>query len=145
MQQDSEQQPTARELYDCVCIKHGYGRIHKVSHTAWQQHLASAGSEEERHRIHAARLLGERITSLPPLAEHAFPLDSSSSVPRSVRRAEARRGLATRAREDRDPTEYVGRRKRARLKQPIRTNQNEADSGQQVSSFSYLRGLVLHQ
>ncbi|KIK11164.1 hypothetical protein PISMIDRAFT_43836, partial [Pisolithus microcarpus 441] len=64
--------------YDCVCIKYSYGQIHKVCPTAWQQHLASAGSEEERHRIHAARLLGEQVTSLPPLAEHAFPPDCRS-------------------------------------------------------------------
>ncbi|KIK15154.1 hypothetical protein PISMIDRAFT_16719 [Pisolithus microcarpus 441] len=95
---------------------------------AWQQHLASAGSEEEHHRIHAARLLGERITSLPPLAEHAFPPDCRSSAPPSVRRAEARWGLATRAREDRDPNEYVGRHKCARVQQLIWTNQNEVDS-----------------
>ncbi|KAI6031148.1 hypothetical protein PISMIDRAFT_442908 [Pisolithus microcarpus 441] len=106
MQQNSKEQSTARQLYDCVCTKHGYGRIHKVSHTAWQQHLASASSEEECRRIRTARLLGERMTSLPPLAKHSFPPDYRHSVPPSVRRAEARRGLATRCREGILPTRY---------------------------------------
>ncbi|KIO08145.1 hypothetical protein M404DRAFT_133917, partial [Pisolithus tinctorius Marx 270] len=84
-----EEQPTGRQ-YDCVCIKYGFGRLHKVSHTAWHQHLASASSEEERQRICTVRLLGERISSLPTLTASS-PLDRDNSVPPSLRRAEARR------------------------------------------------------
>ncbi|KAI5997037.1 hypothetical protein EDD15DRAFT_2412710 [Pisolithus albus] len=119
------------QKYDCVCIKYGFGRLHKISHVAWKQHLASASSEEERQRIRSARLLGERITSLPILSDPLSPPDRNSSVPPSVRRAEARRGLAKRAREGRDPNEYVGRRKQARTKrsnndgQTVRTDANE--------------------
>jgi len=109
--------PTGRQ-YDCVCLKYGFGRTHKVSHTAWNQHLANAGSEDERHRIRMARLLGEQMTSLPPPTKYSSPPDRDYSVPPGVRRAEARRGLAKQAREARDPSEHVGRRKRARVKQP---------------------------
>ncbi|KAI6094055.1 hypothetical protein EV401DRAFT_1896508 [Pisolithus croceorrhizus] len=114
--------------YDCVCIKYGFGHIHKVSHTAWLQHLANASSEEECQRIRTARLLGEWMTSLPPLANPSSPPTRNYSVPPSVRRIEALRGLAKRARENRDPNEYVGRRKHARVQQPIHINQTEEDS-----------------
>jgi len=82
--------------YDCVCLKYGFRHTHKVSHTAWNQHLANAGSEDERHQICMARLLGERITSLPPSVKHSSLPDPDHSVPTSVHRAEARRGLAKR-------------------------------------------------
>ncbi|KAI6158237.1 hypothetical protein BKA82DRAFT_4010333 [Pisolithus tinctorius] len=108
-----EEQPTGRQ-YDCVCIKYGFGRLHKVSHTAWHQHLASASSEEERQCIRTARLLGECISSLPTLTASS-PLDCDNSVPPSLRRAEAHRGLAQRARENQDPNHYVGQRKRPRM------------------------------
>ncbi|KAI5992517.1 hypothetical protein EDD15DRAFT_2368278 [Pisolithus albus] len=121
-------QPTGQQ-YDCVCIKYGFGRLHKVSHVAWKQHLANASSEEERQRIRTARLLGERITSLPPLPEPLSPPDRNHFVPPSVRRAEARRGLAKRAREDRDPNEYVGHRKHVRKKQSNDPNQTDVPSG----------------
>ncbi|KAI5982225.1 hypothetical protein EDD15DRAFT_2378122 [Pisolithus albus] len=51
------------------------------------------------------------------------------SVPPSVCRAEARRGLPKRAREDRDPNEYVGHHKHARTKQSNDNNQTEVLSG----------------
>ncbi|KAI6007028.1 hypothetical protein EDD15DRAFT_2394684 [Pisolithus albus] len=124
------ERPTGGQ-YDCVCNKYGFGRIHKVSHTAWLQHLANVSSEEERQRIRTARLLGEWMTSLPPLAIPSLPPTRDYSVPPSVLRNEALRGLAKRAREDRDPNEYVGRRKRARSKQPTHLNQNEDSSGLQ--------------
>ncbi|KAI6019341.1 hypothetical protein PISMIDRAFT_10720 [Pisolithus microcarpus 441] len=82
-----------------------------------------------------ARLLGEQITSLPPLANSSPPPNCNLSVPPSVRRIKALRGLAKRARENRNPNEHVGRRKRARLKQPTDINQNEDSSGIQVSIF----------
>ena len=109
--------PTGRQ-YDCMCLKYGFGRIHKVSHTAWNQHLANAGSEDERHCIRMARLLGERMTSLPPPTKHSSPPDRNYSVSPGVRRAEACRGLAKRAREACDLSEHVGWHKRARVKQP---------------------------
>ena len=52
-----------RHQYDCVCLKYGSGKPHKISHTAWYQHLASACMEEERQCIRTARLLGDRIAS----------------------------------------------------------------------------------
>ncbi|KIK19820.1 hypothetical protein PISMIDRAFT_13390, partial [Pisolithus microcarpus 441] len=129
-------QPPGRQ-YDCICTKHGFGRLHRVSHTAWHLHLASAGSEEERQKIRTARLLGERVASLPPVPGSSSLLDQ---VPPSIRRAEARRGLAKRAREDQDPNEYVGRRKRARVQQSVDVQyQTETDSGGQI--FMNLRSL----
>jgi len=44
------EQLTGRQ-YDRACPKYGFGQIQKVFHTALQQHLANAGSGEERHRI----------------------------------------------------------------------------------------------
>ena len=127
--------PTGHQ-YDCMCLKYGFGRIHKVSHTAWNQHLANAGSEDERHRIRMARLLGERMTSLPPPTKHSSPPDCDYSVPPGVRRAEARRGLAKRAREARDLSEHVGRCKRARVKQP--GSPEPFNSVKEVCVFVYL-------
>ena len=109
--------PTGRQ-YDCMCLKYGFGRIHKVSHTAWNQHLANAGSEDKRHRICMARLLGEWMTSLPPPTKHSSLPDHNYSVSPGVHRAEACRGLAKWAREARDLSEHVGRHKHARVKQP---------------------------
>ncbi|KIK26932.1 hypothetical protein PISMIDRAFT_8486 [Pisolithus microcarpus 441] len=137
------ERPTGGQ-YDCVCIKYSFRRIHKVSHSTWLQHLANASSEEECQRICSARLLGEQITSLPPLANSSPPPNRNLSVPPSVRRIEALRGLAKRARENRDPNEHVGRRKRARLKQPTDINQNEDSSGIQMDA-NETAGHVLSQ
>ncbi|KIM50461.1 hypothetical protein SCLCIDRAFT_145454, partial [Scleroderma citrinum Foug A] len=101
---DLEQPP--RRQYDCVCLKYGSGHLHKVSHTAWYQHLASACTEEEHQCIQTARVLADRIASLPPLTRPSLTPDRDYSVPPSVRRAEARQGLAKRARENRNPNEY---------------------------------------
>ncbi|KAI6119697.1 hypothetical protein EDD17DRAFT_1512507 [Pisolithus thermaeus] len=60
------QQPT-RCQYDCVCIKYGFGQLHKVPHVTWQQLFTSASSEDEHQHMYTARLLGDQITSLPPL------------------------------------------------------------------------------
>ena len=129
---DPEQPP--RRQYDCVCLKHGSGELHRVSHTAWYQHLATASTEEERQHIQTARLLGDQIASLSSLIKLSSTPDRDYSVPPSVRRAEARRGLAKRARENRDPDEYVGRRKcaRVRVQQPIE-QAGPSTSGYQVS------------
>ena len=103
---DLEQPP--RRQYDCVCLKYGSGHLSKVSHTAWYQHLASACTEEERQQIQTARVLADQIASLPPLIRPSSTPDRNYSVPPSIWRAEACRGLAKRARENRDPNEYVG-------------------------------------
>ena len=48
------------------------------------------------------------MSSLPPLTKSSSPPDRDYSVPPSVRtRAEVRRRLVKRAREDRDPNEYI--------------------------------------
>ncbi|KAI6095854.1 WD40-repeat-containing domain protein [Pisolithus sp. B1] len=127
------QQPTGHQ-YDCVCIKYGCGQVHKVSHVAWQHHLANASSEEEHQCICAACLLGDQATTLPPLASPSAPPDRNHSVPPSVHRIEALRGLSKRVREDRNPNEYVGRRKRAHAKQPTDTSHAEANSGIQMDT-----------
>ncbi|KIK14677.1 hypothetical protein PISMIDRAFT_17120 [Pisolithus microcarpus 441] len=137
------ERPTGGQ-YDCVCIKYGFGCIHKVSHSTWLQHLANASSEEECQRIRSARLLGERIMSLPPLANSSPPPNRNLSVPPSIRRIEALRGLAKQARENRDLNEHVGRCKRARLKQPTDINQNEDSSGIQMDA-NETAGHVLSQ
>ena len=123
-----------RRQYDCVCLKYGSGHLHKVSHTAWYQHLASACTEEECQRIQTARVLADQIASLPPLTRPSSTPDRDYSVPPSIRRAEARRGLAKRARENHDPNEYVGQRKcaRVRIQQPIE-HAGPSNSGDQVS------------
>ncbi|KAI6033977.1 hypothetical protein PISMIDRAFT_18815 [Pisolithus microcarpus 441] len=90
------------------------------------------------------KLLGERITSLPPLANSSPPPNRNLSVPPSVRRIEALRGLAKQARENRNPNEHVGRHKRARLKQPTDINQNEDSSGIQMDA-NEMAGHVLSQ
>ncbi|KAI6097117.1 hypothetical protein EDD16DRAFT_1527738 [Pisolithus croceorrhizus] len=79
--------------YYCVCIKSGFRCIHKVSHMAWLKHLANASSEEEHQQIHTTRLLGEQITSLPPLANPSLPLTHNYSAPLSVHMIEALQGL----------------------------------------------------
>ncbi|KAI6013382.1 hypothetical protein PISMIDRAFT_9512 [Pisolithus microcarpus 441] len=130
--------------YDCICIKYGFGCIHKVSHSTWLQHLANVSLEEECQRIRSARLLGERITSLPPLANSSPPPNCNLSVPPSIRRIEALWGLAKWARENCDPNKHVGRRKRARLKQPTDINQNEDSSRIQMDA-NKTAGHVLSQ
>jgi len=133
---DPEQPPRCQ--YDCVCLKFGSGQPHRVSHTAWYQHLASACTQEERQCIQNARLWGHRIESLPPLTKPSSTPDRDHSVPSSVRRADARRGLAKRARENRDPNEYVGRRKcaRVRMQQPIE-QAGPSNYGDQVSIYVF--------
>ncbi|KAI5991402.1 hypothetical protein EDD15DRAFT_2368765 [Pisolithus albus] len=121
------QLPTGHR-YDCVCIKYGCGQVHKVSHVTWQHHLATASSEEERRCIHAAHLLGDRMATLPPLANSSLSPDRNHSVPPSVRRIEALRGLAKRAREDCDPNEYVGHHKHACARWPTGTSHIEVNS-----------------
>ena len=125
----------SRRQYDCVCLKYRSGKPHKISHTAWYQHFASTCTEEEHQHIRTARLLGDRIASPPPLTKPSSIPDRDYSVPPSVRRAEARRGLAKRARENHDPNEYVGRRKcaRAHVQQPIDSEAGPSNSGDQVS------------
>ncbi|KIK20251.1 hypothetical protein PISMIDRAFT_13141 [Pisolithus microcarpus 441] len=120
-----------RGQYDCICIKYSFGHIHKVSHTAWLQHLANASSEEEHQQIRTARLLGEQMMSLPPLAIPSSPPTHNYSVPPSMLRIEALQGLAKQAREDHDPNKYVGCHKHARSKQPIHLTQDEDNSGLQ--------------
>ena len=124
-----------RHQYDCVCLKYGSGKPHKISHTAWYQHLASACTEEEHQCIQTARLLGDRIASPPPLTKPSSIPDHDYSVPPSVRRAEACQGLAKRARENHDPNEYVGRWKcaRVRVQQPINLEAGPSNYGDQVS------------
>ncbi|KAI6097308.1 hypothetical protein EDD16DRAFT_1527647 [Pisolithus croceorrhizus] len=118
--------------YDCICIKYSFGHIHKVSHTAWLQHLANAGSEEECQRICTARLLGEQMTSLPPLANPSSLPTCNYFVPPSMHRIEALWGLAKWARENCNLNEYVGCCKCARVQQPIHINQTQGNSGIQV-------------
>ncbi|KAI6096283.1 hypothetical protein EDD16DRAFT_1720038 [Pisolithus croceorrhizus] len=126
------QQPTRRQ-YDCVCIKYGFGQLHKVSRITWQQNFASTSLEDECQCIYAARLLGDRITSLPPLVSPSSPPSHDYSAPPSICRAEAHQGLAKWAREDRDPNGYVGCCKRAHVKQSIDINQIEDNSGTQAN------------
>ncbi|KIM61822.1 hypothetical protein SCLCIDRAFT_25489 [Scleroderma citrinum Foug A] len=116
---DLEQPP--RRQYDCVCLKYGSGHLHKVSHTAWYQHLASACTEEEHQRIQTVRVLADRIASLPPLTRPSSTPDRNYS----------------RARENRDPNEYVGRQKCAcvRIQQPIE-QAGPSNSGDQVANPS---------
>ena len=80
-----------RRQYDCVCLKYGSGKPHKISHTAWYQHLASACTEEERQRIQTVRLLGDRIVS-PHLSPnlHRYPIMTTWCPPafRGLRHAE---------------------------------------------------------
>ncbi|KIK18625.1 hypothetical protein PISMIDRAFT_14248 [Pisolithus microcarpus 441] len=56
------------------------------------------------------------------------------SVPPSIHRAEARWGLAKRAREDHNLNGYVGCHKCARVKQPIDPKQIEDNSGIQTDT-----------
>ncbi|KIN93210.1 hypothetical protein M404DRAFT_100342, partial [Pisolithus tinctorius Marx 270] len=76
--------------YNCICTKYGFGHLHKVSTcTTWLQHLNEAPTNEERKRIHLARLLGEHVSNIPaapgtPDSPQAF----DDSVPPSVCRAE---------------------------------------------------------
>jgi len=139
-----EQSP--RRQYDCVCLKYGCGQPHRVSHTAWYQHLASACMEEEHQYIQAARLLGDQIASLPPLTKPSSTPDRDYSVPPSVRRANARRGLAKQARENHNPNEYVGQWKcvRVRVQQPIE-QAGPSNYGDQVSikAFSSILTTIL--
>ena len=123
-----------RRQYDCVCLKYGSGHLHKVSHTAWYQHLASTCTEEERQHIQTARVLADRIESLPPLTRPSSTPNRDYLVPPSIWRAETCQGLAKWARENRDPNEYVGRRKcaRVRIQQPIE-QAGPSNSGDQVS------------
>ena len=75
--------------YDCVCLKFRSGHLHKVSHTQWDQHLASMHMEEERQHIQTVRLLGDQIESLlPPIKPSSTP-NCDYSVPPSIQRAEA--------------------------------------------------------
>ena len=125
----------SRRQYDCVCLKYRSGKPHKISHTAWYQHFASTCTEEEHQHIRTARLLGDRIASPPPLTKPSSIPNRDYSVPPSVRRAEARRGLAKWARENHDPNEYMGRRKCAHVcvQQPIDSEAGPSNSGDQVS------------
>jgi len=124
----------------------GSGQLHRVSHTAWYQHLASACTEEECQHIQTARLLGDRIASLPPLTKPSSTPDRDYLVPPSARRADTRQGLAKRARENRDPNEYVGRRKcvHVRVQQPIE-QAGPSNYGDQVSikAFSSILTTIL--
>ena len=59
-------------------------------------------------------------------------------MPSSIQRADARQGLAKQARENRDPNEYVGRRKcaRVRVQQPIE-QAGPSNYGDQVSIYVF--------
>ncbi|KAL4072402.1 hypothetical protein V8B97DRAFT_1857909, partial [Scleroderma yunnanense] len=100
-------QPTGHQ-YNCICIKYRFGWLHMVSQTAWHQHLTSAGLEEECQHICTVRLLGDHMASLPPLTAASLPFDHGYSMPPSVHRAQACRGLAKQARENQDLNQYVG-------------------------------------
>ncbi|KAL4080256.1 hypothetical protein V8B97DRAFT_1914317 [Scleroderma yunnanense] len=125
-------QPTGCQ-YDCICIKYRLKQLHKVSHTAWNQHLASMGSEEEHQHIHTARLFGDHMASLPPLTAASSPFDHGYSAPPSVHRAEACRGLAKWARENQDLNQYVGHCKPAHVQHPNPSlDQTDTNSGDQI-------------
>jgi len=94
--------------------------------------------QEECQRIQNARLWGHQIESLPPLTKPSSTPNCDYSVPSSVWRADARQGLAKRARENRDPNEYVGRRKCAHvhMQQPIE-QAGPSNYGDQVSIYVF--------
>lgn len=77
------EEPPGRQ-YSYTCLKYRFGQTQKVFHTAWQQHLANAGSEEERHRIRVTRLLREEMPGLPPLAKSSSLPDRDYLVPPGV-------------------------------------------------------------
>ena len=90
------EEPPGRQ-YSYTCLKYRFGQTQKVFHTAWQQHLTNAGSEEERHRIRVTRLLRGEMPGLPPLAKSSSLPDRDYLVPPGVcTRAEYTEDLSNR-------------------------------------------------
>lgn len=111
----SSKQPDDAPRYTCVCRKYNQGQSHMVSGTTWRRHLEEANTEDERERMCTGRALNGH--SIPALS--VPPAESSAPVlPPSVRRLDAIRGLAKRARENAELSRKVGRRKRAKQTEP---------------------------